>query len=159
MLQLASQRGRTFGFLVLAVVAAVAGLGTYAISSSVAAGHPDAAMRAKAGTRPAASHRPRRQPATRSTPTEAEFARTFVSLSNAYAESHNESTRFANADCVQASAGHYMCSYTVERPGRPSECHLMQARWTPDRASTFTVTLAGRTRKCGTLREAIASLD
>ena len=35
----------------------------------------------------------------------------------------------------------------------------MQARWTPNRASAFTVTLSGRTRKCGSLREALQNLD
>jgi hypothetical protein len=34
----------------------------------------------------------------------------------------------------------------------------MQARWTPERASSFTVTLAGRTERCGSLREALRSL-
>jgi len=34
----------------------------------------------------------------------------------------------------------------------------MQARWTPERASLFTVTLAGRTRNCRSLRDALHSL-
>jgi hypothetical protein len=35
---------------------------------------------------------------------------------------------------------------------------VMQARWTPQAASTITVTLAGRAGRCGTLREALRSL-
>ena len=58
----------------------------------------------------------------------------------------------------KASPGYYMCSYALERAGQPLECHIMQARWTPRQASTITVTLAGRTARCGSLREAIASL-
>jgi hypothetical protein len=34
----------------------------------------------------------------------------------------------------------------------------MQGRWTPHAASTITVTLAGRSRRCGTVRQAIQSL-
>jgi hypothetical protein len=59
--------------------------------------------------------------------------------------------------CVQAAPGAYMCAYTVLRAGH-SECHLMQGRWTPHAASTITVTLAGRSRRCGTVRQAIQSL-
>jgi hypothetical protein len=59
--------------------------------------------------------------------------------------------------CVQAAPGAYMCAYTVLRAGHP-ECHLMQGRWTPHAASTITVTLAGRSRRCGTVRQAIQSL-
>ena len=66
-------------------------------------------------------------------------------------------TRIGRADCVQAAPGRYMCSYAVTKPGTTT-CHLMQARWTPDRASTITVTLAGRTRRCGSLAEALDSL-
>ena len=71
---------------------------------------------------------------------------------------HGDPTRIGNTRCVQASPGRYMCSYAVTRPGKPKECHLMQARWTPNQASTVTVTLAGRTKRCGTLRQAIDSL-
>jgi hypothetical protein len=51
-----------------------------------------------------------------------------------------------------------MCSYAARKPGAPTQCHIMQARWTPNRASTITVTLAGRADRCGTLREALRSL-
>ncbi len=87
-----------------------------------------------------------------------EFARVFIGVTTAYASGLRRPERITHADCVQASARHYMCSYALKRPGRPRECHLMQAMWTPEGASTITVTLAGRTSRCGSLREAIASL-
>jgi hypothetical protein len=91
-------------------------------------------------------------------PSAAEFARHFVALTDGFAQESGDVARVAHPDCVQASPGHYMCSYVVTRPGRTDECHLMQAKWTPERASTITVTLAGRTRQCGSLRQALDSL-
>jgi hypothetical protein len=91
-------------------------------------------------------------------PSAHEFARLFVALSNAYAVAHGDSARLGNADCVTPGGGRYMCSYTSTRPGRPAQCRLMQARWTPHSASTFTVTLAGRVPRCATLRDALRSL-
>src|SRR4051812_4313212 len=91
-------------------------------------------------------------------PSAKEFARVFIGVSTAYARGQGQLERITHTDCVQAAPGRYMCSYVVTRPGRPTECHLMQAQWTPAEASTITVTLAGRTARCGTLREAIASL-
>jgi hypothetical protein len=88
-----------------------------------------------------------------------EFARVFVGLTAAYARSLDaEQPCIGHAHCVQPVSGHYMCSYALARPSRPLECHIMHALWTPRRASTITVTLAGRTARCGSLREAIASL-
>lgn len=87
-----------------------------------------------------------------------EFASTFLSLTNAYAAQHRRTERFTGADCVQASRGHFMCSYAIVRPGRGKECRLMQAEWTPNGASSFKVTLAGRVPTCHTLREALESL-
>jgi hypothetical protein len=87
-----------------------------------------------------------------------EFARVFVGLSNAYAAQHGQTARFTGADCVQASTGHFMCSYAIVRPSRERECHLMQAEWTPNGASSFKVTLAGRVPTCHTLKEALKSL-
>jgi hypothetical protein len=92
------------------------------------------------------------------TPTAVEFAHNFVGTTNAYAAASGDETRIANADCVQASRGHYMCSYAAKKPGARAECHIMQARWTPNRASTITVTLAGRATRCGSLDEALRSL-
>ena len=93
------------------------------------------------------------------TPSAAEFGSGFVDTANAYASTHGTSARLAHPDCVQASPAHYMCSYAVLKPGRPPECHLMQARWTPEGPSTYTVTLAGRAARCGTIREALQSLQ
>jgi hypothetical protein len=90
-------------------------------------------------------------------PAAAGFAVVFVSTTNAYAKAHHDPSRIGDADCVQAARGKYMCSYRTIRPSG-AECHLMQARWTPQLASTFTVTLAGRVKRCGTLRQAIRSL-
>jgi hypothetical protein len=94
----------------------------------------------------------------RTTPTAVEFAHNFVGATNAFAAAHGEATRVGNAQCVEAKPGHYMCSYSTKRPGIAPECHVMQARWTPQAASTITVTLAGRAGRCGTLREALRSL-
>jgi len=96
--------------------------------------------------------------ALRATPTAAEFAADFVGTANAYSAAHASARRLTNADCVEASAGHYMCSYAVTKPGRKLDCHIMQARWTPEEASTITVTLAGRAARCESLRAALHSL-
>jgi hypothetical protein len=88
------------------------------------------------------------------TPTAAEFGRALAGTANQY----GSDAKLARTHCVQAKPGRYMCSYAVVRQGR-SECHLMQGRWTPDAASTITVTLAGRTGRCGSLRDAIQSLQ
>ena len=88
------------------------------------------------------------------TPTAAEFGRALAGTANQY----GSDAKLARTHCVQAKPGRYMCSYAVVRKGR-SECHIMQGRWTPDAASTITVTLAGRTGRCGSLRDAIQSLQ
>jgi hypothetical protein len=92
-------------------------------------------------------------------PTATEFAAAFAGTANAYSKAHGSPSRIARVHCVQASRGHYMCSYAVIRPQRAPECHLMQARWTPGQASSYEVTLSGRADRCGSLREAIHSLD
>jgi hypothetical protein len=91
-------------------------------------------------------------------PTAAVFGRDFVDTANAYAEAHGDPARLANPDCVQASRGHYMCSYGIVVPGRAVDCHLMQAEWTPGGLSSFRVTLAGRALRCESLRAALDSL-
>jgi hypothetical protein len=97
--------------------------------------------------------------AVRHTPTAEEFAQDFVRTANAYSAAHASDAMLANPDCVEASPGHYMCSYAVRRRGRAEECHLMQARWTPEGPSTITVTLAGRAARCESLRAALDSLQ
>lgn len=88
------------------------------------------------------------------TPTAAEFGRALAGTANQY----GSDAKLTRTHCVQAKPGRYMCSYAVVRKGH-SECHIMQGRWTPDAASTITVTLAGRTGRCGSLRDAIQSLQ
>ena len=86
------------------------------------------------------------------------FASLFADSTTAYQKAHGIAERLTNVECVRASLVDYMCSYAVASPGRTPSCHLMQARWTPNSASLYTVTLAGRVKKCGTLREALRSL-
>jgi hypothetical protein len=95
----------------------------------------------------------------RSTPTAAEFGQDFVRTANAYAAAHASRARLNHPDCVEAKAGRYMCSYAVTKPGGVVDCHLMQARWNPEGPSTITVTLAGRTARCESLRAALDSLE
>ena len=91
------------------------------------------------------------------TPSATQFAHDFIGVTNKYASEHGNGARVGNAHCVEAAPGKYMCSYLVTAKGVRT-CHLMQARWTPERSSAITVTLSGRTSRCGTLREAIQSL-
>src|SRR5262249_36772106 len=68
------------------------------------------------------------------TPTASAFAESFVGASNQYAKKHGDPARLAHPHCVKAAPGRYMCAYTVVKPGARNECHLMQARWTPNSA-------------------------
>ena len=91
------------------------------------------------------------------TPSASTFAAEFVRVTNQYTTEIGDTATIGAAHCVQAAPGQYMCAYTVSQNGT-SECHLMQARWTPGQASEITVTLAGRVGRCGSVREAIQSL-
>jgi hypothetical protein len=91
-------------------------------------------------------------------PSASGFAALLVTSTTAYAKAHGKPQRIVRPDCVEPVRGHYMCSYEVRVPGDAAGCHLMQARWTPGRASLFTVTLAGRTRSCRSLQDALHSL-
>jgi len=92
-------------------------------------------------------------------PSAAEFAVMLVGTTNQFAAAIGDPARIANPDCVQGSAGRYMCSFVRKHPGGARECHIMQAKWTPDTTSSFTVTLAGRVGRCGSLRQALLSLQ
>src|SRR5262245_7775987 len=81
-------------------------------------------------------------------PSASGFAGKLVGVANQYAKEHGDPARIANAHCVQAAPGAYICSYMVEKPGGRKQCHLIQARWTPGQASSFTTTLSGRTSRC-----------
>jgi hypothetical protein len=96
--------------------------------------------------------------ATTAPPSASAFRRLFVDITNRYAAEHRDPKRVGHAHCVEAAAGRYMCSYVVSRPGVADECHLMQARWTPQSASSFAVTLAGRALRCRSVRDAVRSL-
>lgn len=137
-------RVRPYGWLALAIALAAGGS---AYSAGKTTSRADEA-------RPRAQSPARR----RATPSAAEFARILVGTANTFAAAHRDPTRLGPADCVEASAGHYMCSYAVSHPGRRNECHIMQGRWTPAATSTITVTLAGRTARCESLRAALRSL-
>jgi hypothetical protein len=91
-------------------------------------------------------------------PTAGDFAEEFFATANAYSAQHGQAVRLGRAHCVQASRGHYMCSYESRTPGQAPQCHIIQAQWTPDAESTFTVTLSSRVTRCGSLRAALRSL-
>jgi hypothetical protein len=91
-------------------------------------------------------------------PTAAEFGRILTGTANAYAEAHGEETRVGRARCAQGAPGHYLCAYTTTESGGRPVCRVVQARWTPQRLSTFTVELSGVAARCGTLRQAVQTL-
>jgi hypothetical protein len=86
-------------------------------------------------------------------PSAAEFARAVTGATNQFAGGR----AIRKTHCVKAAPGKYMCAYAVVKPSG-DECHLMQATWTPDEASTITVTLAGRAARCDSVRAAVQSL-
>lgn len=103
---------------------------------------------------PAAEHQLRYALVASVTPTANEFGRALMGTANQY----GSDAKISRPHCVQAKPGRYMCAYAVVRGDR-SECHIMQGRWTPNAASTITVTLAGRAARCSSLRDAIQSLE
>lgn len=146
-------RGRRAGYLLFLLTAGAAAVAVYALSGALAA----PATKTHVGSARAPQVRPPAE-VSDAPPGPAEFARVVVGTTNAFAKANGDPTRIGNVDCVEASAGHYMCSYAFTRANGSRECHLMQAIWTPSRASTFTVTLAGRVHRCRTLRQALRSL-
>jgi hypothetical protein len=138
------------GFAILVVVVAIVALGTYLAAGNGAAKPPRPRVQSPAASSGSAFGPP---------PNAKGFAEVLVSVSNAFAARQGDPTRLSRAHCVEATRGHYMCAYLVSRPGRPDECHLMQAEWARERASSFTVVLSGRARRCGSVREAIRSLS
>lgn len=80
------------------------------------------------------------------------FARALAGTANEF----RSAAKIVNVHCVQGYPGDYMCSYAVLRRGR-TECHLMQGRWSPE-TGEIDVLLAGRTKRCATLRDAVHSL-
>ena len=86
------------------------------------------------------------------------FAAVLVTSTSEYVKAHGASLKVERADCVEPKPGRYMCSYALRAPSGPDSCHLVQARWMPAGSSLFTVTLAGRTRSCANLSDALHSL-
>ena len=86
------------------------------------------------------------------------FAAVLVTSTTDYVKANGGALKIERTDCVEPRPGRYMCSYALRAPGGLDNCHLMQARWTPTGASLFTVTLAGRTRRCANLSDALRSL-
>jgi hypothetical protein len=91
-------------------------------------------------------------------PSASNFGAMLVMTTTDDAKAQGKSLRMERVNCVQPKRGYYMCSYNLRAPGSPGACHLIQARWTPERASIFTVTLAGRTARCQSLSDALHSL-
>lgn len=148
------------GYVVLALVAGSMAAATYAI----AAGTPGSSHRATGAVEHTSVQHPHRAASARpadpvAPPGPAEFGRGHAGVTAAYAKAHGLAERLANVDCVQASRGHYMCSYAIVRPDAPAECHVMQAVWTPRSDSSFRITVAGRAGTCGSLREGLRSLQ
>jgi hypothetical protein len=141
------------GFLILIVVTTVFAFSTYLAAGRGAPRLSHPAQRLVQGSSPTS------EPEFGPPPNASGFARVLVSVSNVFAARQGDPTRLSHAHCVEASRGHYMCAYLVTRPGRATECHLMQAEWARERASSFTVVLSGRARRCGSVREAIRSLS
>jgi len=144
------------GVLLMSLLGAAAAVG-YGMVAGHDAGAPTAARPATSQPPPARTAHGRR--AGEQPPSADEFGEHLVAVTNAYATARGDSRRLGSTDCVRPVPNRYMCSYSVSEPGRPKACHLVQARWTPDAASTITVTLAGRTKRCGSLRDALASLE
>ena len=141
--------------VLLALVSCLALVGTYALGMQLRAERADAVV-APVLAPPVTAHA-EAAPAT-APPTAAEFEVVLTQTSNAFATDHGRRVRLTKAHCVSPKPGYYMCSYVATAPGGRGECHLMQGRWTPATPSSFTVTLAGRTVRCGSVREAVRSL-
>ena len=146
-----------FAVPLIAVIVFFRGGGPKEAANASAAAAPAAAV-TSSNSQQARNSAARANSDSTAAPGATEFAEEFVGATNQYAKEHGDAKRLGHAHCVVASPGYYMCSYTVEKPGAPSTCHLMQAHWTPRLASSITVTLSGRTRKCGSVREAINTL-
>jgi hypothetical protein len=149
--------------LSFAVVVCLAAMSAYGLGGHLLGKpHPAAALALPPAPAPAPAPAPvpARAPSLHGpAPGPAEFARQLAGMANQLAMEQGEDERLDRVDCVQASTGHYMCSYAVLRPSRPIECHVIQAIWTPTQVDSFKVTLSGLAGKCGSLREALHSLQ
>jgi hypothetical protein len=133
-----------FGIALIAALAAFFGVGQIVHSS---AGTP--AQRSAAVSRVDVN----------AAPVAAAFSRILRVSANERSDQVGNPRRIGDVHCVEPRHGSFMCSYVIGNPDGSSECHLLQARWTAHSESSFAITLAGRTRRCATLRDAIRSLQ
>ncbi len=84
------------------------------------------------------------------------FTKLFIHVADTAAE-HGE--HVVRPHCDDAGGGHFICAYTVVSLDGAEECHLMQAKWTPESEDLFEITLAGRTGRCSSIRAAVNSLQ
>ncbi len=159
----AAELRRVIVYLAVASLSCAAVVTTYALAATGDTGTARESSTASAATGATGATGARTAgntgPAGTSAPSAAEFADMLVGTTNQYAAANRHPARIANPDCVQGSVGRYMCSFVKKHSGGARECRIMQAKWTPDTASSFTVTLAGRAARCGSLREALLSLQ
>jgi hypothetical protein len=80
----------------------------------------------------------------RTPPTAAQVEQDLVGLANTHSVAIGSAARIRHASCVSGSPGSYACSYVRIVPPGGGVCAVALLRWTPDRASTYTVTTAGR---------------
>jgi hypothetical protein len=135
----------------IALVACAFGLATYGLGERVAGTADDQSLPPAAAASAQSIHG--------AAPDAKEFGRQLAGMTNQFAAQQGDDARLDRVDCVQASRGHYMCSFALLRPSRPVECHLIQAIWTPMEIDSFKVTLSGLAARCGSLREALRSLS
>lgn len=142
-----------FPVVSLALVAAAAAVGVYGLGEHVASGSRQAELLPAPAVpaHPESLHGP--------APDAHEFARELTGMANQFAAKQGTTARLDRVDCVEAEHGKYMCSFALLRPAQRAECHLIQATWTPMGVDSFKVTLSGLTTRCGSLREAIHSLQ
>jgi len=141
---LTMKRRARIAYAFLAAAACGIAAGSYVVIAARPVAHAIAAPPAAV---PVAAHTAAAPPAPR-------FEALLVREANGVA---GDGAHVVEPHCVAADGGLYMCAYTVRKPGSADECHLMQARWTPERETPFLITLAGRTGRCSSVREAVES--
>jgi hypothetical protein len=139
-----------FPLISIVLVACAVGLATYGLGERINSAPEDPGLPGAAASA---------QSIHGAAPDAREFARQLAGMTNQFAAQQGDDARLDRVDCVQASRGHYMCSYALLRPSQPAECHLIQAIWTPMQIDSFKITLSGLAARCGSLREALRSLE
>jgi hypothetical protein len=80
----------------------------------------------------------------RTPPAAEQVERDLVGLTNAHSLAIGSAARIGHASCVSGGPGSYACSYVRIVPPGSGVCAVALLRWTPNKASTYTVTTAGR---------------